>query len=110
MNSMAKTIAFWVALLVTAVLLYQVFTRPQNTKETEINFSKFMEENRELRELMDRVMEKRMAHPRFITSNRWVLQLMSKEQRGLVLHMADEYLSIGEYKAPCLPPLSPAQR
>ena len=41
---MAKTIAFWVALLVTAVLLYNVFTRPQNTKETEINFSKFMEE------------------------------------------------------------------
>ena len=44
MNSMAKTIAFWVALLVTAVLLYNVFTRPQNNKETEINFSKFMDE------------------------------------------------------------------
>ena len=44
MNSMAKTVAFWVALLVTAVLLYNVFTSRPNGKETELNFSKFLEE------------------------------------------------------------------
>jgi cell division protease FtsH len=41
---MAKTVAFWVALLVTAVLLYNVFTSRPNGKETELNFSKFLEE------------------------------------------------------------------
>jgi cell division protease FtsH len=41
---MAKTIAFWVALLVTAILLYSVFTSRPSGKETELNFSKFMEE------------------------------------------------------------------
>jgi len=43
-NSMAKTVAFWVALLVTAVLLYNVFTSRPSGKETELNFSKFLEE------------------------------------------------------------------
>jgi cell division protease FtsH len=41
---MAKTVAFWVALLVTAVLLYNVFTSRPSGKETELNFSKFMDE------------------------------------------------------------------
>lgn len=44
MNPSAKTIALWVVLLITAVLLYNVFTRPQNTKETEMNFSRFMDD------------------------------------------------------------------
>jgi len=43
-NSMAKTIAFWVALLVTAILLYNVFTNRPNGKDMELNFSKFVEE------------------------------------------------------------------
>jgi len=43
-NSMAKTVAFWVALLVTAVLLYNVFTSRPSGKETELIFSKFLEE------------------------------------------------------------------
>jgi len=41
---MAKTIAFWVALLVTAILLYNVFTNRPNGKDMELNFSKFVEE------------------------------------------------------------------
>jgi cell division protease FtsH len=43
MNSMAKTIAFWVALLITAVLLYNVSTRPSG-KVTELSFSRFLDE------------------------------------------------------------------
>jgi len=41
---MAKTVAFWVALLVTAVLLYSVFAHPSNSKDRDLNFSKFLEE------------------------------------------------------------------
>src|SRR5678816_225995 len=41
---MAKTVAFWVALIVTAILLYNVFAHPSNGKEAEISFSKFLEE------------------------------------------------------------------
>ena len=41
---MAKTIAFWVALLVTAILLYNVFTNRPSGKDTELNFSKFLED------------------------------------------------------------------
>jgi cell division protease FtsH len=41
---MAKTIAFWVALLVTAILLYNVFTNRPSGKDTELNFSKFVED------------------------------------------------------------------
>jgi len=41
---MAKTVAFWVALLVTAILLYSVFTSRPSGKETELIFSKFLEE------------------------------------------------------------------
>jgi hypothetical protein len=41
---MAKTVAFWVALIVTAILLYNVFAHPSNSKEQEILFSKFLEE------------------------------------------------------------------
>jgi len=41
---MAKTVAFWVALIVTAILLYQVFAHPSNGKEKEITFSGFLEE------------------------------------------------------------------
>ncbi len=44
MNSMAKTIAFWVALLVTAILLYNVFTNRPSGKDMELNFSKFVDE------------------------------------------------------------------
>src|SRR5436190_1864168 len=41
---MAKTIAFWVALIVTAILLYNVFAHPNNGKEADVPFSKFLEE------------------------------------------------------------------
>jgi len=41
---MAKTIAFWVALLVTAILLYNVFTNRPSTKDMDLRFSKFVEE------------------------------------------------------------------
>jgi cell division protease FtsH len=41
---MAKTIAFWVALLVTAILLYNVFTNRPNGKDMDVNFSKFVED------------------------------------------------------------------
>jgi cell division protease FtsH len=44
MNSTAKTIAFWVALLVTVVLLYNVFSRPSDGRVTEYSFSKFLDE------------------------------------------------------------------
>jgi ATP-dependent Zn protease len=44
MNSMAKTIASWVALLLTAVLLYNVFTRQPAGKVMEFTFSKFLDE------------------------------------------------------------------
>jgi cell division protease FtsH len=44
MNSTARTIAFWAALLVTAILLYNVFTTRPGGKVTILNFSKFVEE------------------------------------------------------------------
>ena len=44
MNSTTKTILFWVALLLTAVLLYQVVQRTTTRAEAEFNFSRFMEE------------------------------------------------------------------
>ena len=44
MNSTAKTIAFWVALLITVVLLYNIFTNRPSGKVMELNFSKFVEE------------------------------------------------------------------
>jgi cell division protease FtsH len=44
MNSMARTIVFWVALLVTAILLYNVFTNRPSGEVMELNFSKFLEE------------------------------------------------------------------
>jgi len=40
---MAKTVAFWVALIVTAVLLYQVFSNGPKGKEDKISFSKFLD-------------------------------------------------------------------
>ena len=44
MNSTTKTILFWVALLLTGVLLYQVFWRTPVGRESEFNFTRFMEE------------------------------------------------------------------
>ena len=44
MNSMAKTIAFWVVLLITVVLLYNVFSRRSTGIETEMTFSNFLDE------------------------------------------------------------------
>ena len=44
MNSTAKTILFWVALLLSAVLLYNLVARTTAGQETEINFTRFMEE------------------------------------------------------------------
>src|SRR6185295_4890252 len=45
---MAKTIAFWVALLVTAVLLYSVFAGNRNSgKETDLTFTQFMDQVKE---------------------------------------------------------------
>ena len=44
MSSMAKTIAFWAALVLTAVLLYNVFSRPSIGREKEISFTKLLEE------------------------------------------------------------------
>ena len=45
---MAKTIAFWVALLVTAVLLYSVFAGNRNSgKEQDLTFTAFMEQVKE---------------------------------------------------------------
>ena len=46
MNSMTRMIAFWVALMVTAVLLYSVFTTKSNVKEKELYFSQFLDEVR----------------------------------------------------------------
>ena len=44
LNSTTKTILFWVALLLTAVLLYQVVQRTTSRAEAEFNFTRFMEE------------------------------------------------------------------
>ena len=44
MNSTTKTILFWAALLLTAVLLYQVVQRTTTGTEAEFNFTQFMEE------------------------------------------------------------------
>jgi len=44
MNPTIKTILFWVLLLVTAVLLYNVFTTRPSGKRIMLNFSKFLEE------------------------------------------------------------------
>jgi len=44
MNSMAKSIVSWVALLLTMVLLYNVFTNKPSGKETILAFSKFLSE------------------------------------------------------------------
>ena len=43
MNSTAKTILFWVALLLTAVLLYQVVQRTTSGKDEDFNFTQFMQ-------------------------------------------------------------------
>lgn len=44
MNPMAKTIAFWAAFFLTAILLYNVFLHPSIGSETEITFSSFLDE------------------------------------------------------------------
>ncbi len=44
MNSTAKTILFWVALLLTAVLLYQVVQRTSTSREQPYAFSRFLQE------------------------------------------------------------------
>ena len=44
MNGIAKTMAFWILLLVLAILVYNVFSRPSRGRETEIAFSRFLEE------------------------------------------------------------------
>ncbi len=44
MNSTAKTLLFWVGLIVVAILLYQVVQRNQGAKEQETTFSTFMSE------------------------------------------------------------------
>ncbi len=44
MNSTAKTLLFWVGLIVVAILLYQVVQRNQGIKEQETTFSAFMTE------------------------------------------------------------------
>jgi cell division protease FtsH len=44
LNSTAKTILFWVALLLTAVLLYQVVQRTTTGQDSEFNFTRFMQE------------------------------------------------------------------
>ena len=44
MNSTAKTILFWVSLLLTAVLLYQVVQRTTTGQDSEFNFTRFMQE------------------------------------------------------------------
>jgi cell division protease FtsH len=44
LNSTAKTILFWIALLLTAVLLYQVVQRTSTGKEETFAFSRFMDE------------------------------------------------------------------
>ena len=44
MNSTVRTILFWVALLVTAVLLYQVVQNTQTGREQDFTFTRFMQE------------------------------------------------------------------
>jgi cell division protease FtsH len=44
MNPLIKTILFWVLLLMTTVLLYNVFSSKPSGKITLLNFSKFLEE------------------------------------------------------------------
>jgi cell division protease FtsH len=44
MNSLARTVAFWVVLLLTAVLMYNVFSRPSIGRVTEITFGRFLDE------------------------------------------------------------------
>ncbi len=44
MNSTAKTILFWIALLLTAVLLYQVVQRTSTSREQPYAFSRFLQE------------------------------------------------------------------
>jgi ATP-dependent Zn protease len=44
MNSVAKTFAFWVVLLITVVLLYNVFSRPSVGRISEYTFSRFLDE------------------------------------------------------------------
>jgi len=41
---MTKPIALWVALLLTTAVLYSVFYSKSNVKETQLNFSKFLDE------------------------------------------------------------------
>ena len=43
MNSTVKTIVFWVVMLATALLLWQVVKSGNPTKEKELNFSQFMD-------------------------------------------------------------------
>jgi len=45
-NSTARMIGFWVALAVSAVLIYNVVTVKSNDGGTELNFSKFLDEAR----------------------------------------------------------------
>jgi len=44
LNSTARTILFWVALLLSAVLLYNLVARTTARQDTEFNFSRFMDE------------------------------------------------------------------
>ncbi len=44
MNSTAKTILFWIALLLTAVLLYQVVQKTSTARERALPFSQFLQE------------------------------------------------------------------
>ena len=44
MNSTVRTILFWIALLVTAVLLYQVVQHTQTGREQDFTFTRFMQE------------------------------------------------------------------
>ena len=42
MNSTTKTIVFWVVMLVTALLLWQVVKTGDSSKERELSFTEFM--------------------------------------------------------------------
>jgi len=44
LNSTAKTILFWIALLLTAVLLYQVVQKTSTARERALPFSQFLQE------------------------------------------------------------------
>jgi len=44
LNSTVRTILFWIALLVTAVLLYQVVQRTNTGREQDFTFTRFMQE------------------------------------------------------------------